>query len=432
MDMKRMMVLVCALVGAVVAFADESVQVTVSETGSNRVAVEQKCETKAKKMALRKYLEAKNPAVPEQLIAKAESSYENYAGRAKTAGAPTFAGGKLTASYTVKIKESDLVNWLKKNGYDPMKSADGSKFDLVIAEEPPTKGSMKVAEAFGTGLDGKCFFFIKYEDFQRGIRDALTKQVAKMAYNVKDLADNPAYADMREYDPLVVGAYFDPEANEGAGSFKLTKNFFDTIRDNDPNTIVLYYRIVTLDYDKAQKRIRVQLGMNVKNCLNDEKFALDPVDFNMIQTASDGNQNGLMADFVTCVNGAITKMASAGSLAKKLDDMVLTMRAAAEQPSGPMKVVFNCSKVDKDIVDEVLVGIEDGMVAAKLCDEDAVVTKGSTITCTIKEGAVKDMKRLWIKVKKILTEAGLDEDSVKGDIKSVSGNTMTVKPGKDS
>ena len=97
-----------------------------------------------------------------------------------------------------------------------------------------------------------------------------------------------------------------------------------------------------------------------------------------------------------------------------------------------MKVVINGSSVDKKIRDDFLLELEDGIVAAGLCKEKDVKSVGNTVTCVITstDPKMKDPRRLWRKLKEVLTKAGLDDEMVTDDIKTVNGNTMTVTPGK--
>ena len=141
-----------------------------------------------------------------------------------------------------------------------------------------------------------------------------------------------------------------------------------------------------------------------------------------------------MMEMATTVCRATNKILSGENAGGKIMDAIKTLKADAAKPTGPMTIVVNMSKVDKKIVDEVMIEFEDKVVEKGLCKSNAFKTTGSSMVFTLKDGAVKnnDPKRAFVAVKKVLIDAGLPEEWVQGDCKTVNGNRMTIMPGKET
>lgn len=433
--------LMALALGALMCFsAAQAAEVTVKATvaGNNNSRTAAECRIKAQKLAVEKFLKNLDGSMQEKLVAGAVSSYSKWIDKRailENGDAREYEDGELTCEYTISIDEEKLQKWLQGEGWSiATGGVDATKYEVVLAEEPPEPGLIKMLDAMGTGLDGKAFFMTRYTTIQRRVRDALVKEVNRIGIDVPSLEDNEAYEDIKKNDPCVVGVMFDPSVGLN-GDFKETPNFLKVIRENNPDTVVMYYRIDTMAYDKAQNNLRVSVSLSIKSLGGPNGVttkSLGAHDYVSPKLKS-LQPDVVMADMALSVTRALQGLLSGEGMNDKVVTTIKSLRAAEAAPKGPMTVVFNASKVDKKTRDDFLLDLEDGMVKAGLCKEKDIKNSGSTMTCKITspDPKMKDQRRLWRKIKGILTDAGLDEEMVTDDIKTVQGTTMTVVPGKD-
>lgn len=437
--MKRMMMTLA--IAAMAAFAVFAVEDTVTVKASVEAAAansraKNECATKAKKLAVEKYLGRIDSGMPETLVKKAVQDYKKYVDEIES-DEGDFEDGEFSCEYKITIKREALMQFLSSEGWNMSAGAKDTsgnpiEIELVIAEDPPDVGAMKVADAFGTGLDGKNFFFTRYTEFQKTIRDALVDQLNKIGIQAPLLEDNPAYADLKAQDPCCLGVYFDPGVGD-KGDFKITPNYIQLIQSNNPDTMVLYYRVGSLVFEAEQRKAFVNVSIAIKNLTNNKTIQIGRADHES-PTITSKQQDRIMMEMATAVCRATNKILSGEDAGGKIMNAIKTLKAEAAKPAGPMTIVVNMSKVDKKIVDEVMIEFEDKVVEKGLCKSNAFKTTGSSMIFTLKDGAVKnnDPKRAFVAVKKVLIDAGLPEEWVQGDCKTVNGNRMTIVPGKET
>lgn len=428
---KLMMVVACIALVVVGARADE-VTVKASVAGKDNSATKNDCRKQAKKLAVRKFLNRLDANMQESLVEKAVASYSKWTDDI-TGDDWEWEDDELSCEFSVTVNNEELLQFLSENGWsvDNGSSADGDavKFEVVIAEEKPDAGMTDVAKQMGVGTGGKAEFFKRYTMFQRRIRDKLVKQVNEVGINVSLLEDNEAYANMKKTDPVLVGGTFNVDNLE----WQYTEDFVEIIRDNNPDTLLLYYRIDTIAYEASTRTIRVSVSLNIKPLGGDNDIrgeSLGSQDY--IQRASSDQLDILMADMAVAVTRATGMLMSGEGMNKKILQLANKLRSQAEGPRRPMKIVINGSKLDEKRRDDILLELEDGLVKAELCKEADVKSRGNTVSCVVTSAdpKMKDPRRLWRAIKKVMVEAGLDEEMVTDDIKTVSGRTITVTPNK--
>lgn len=428
---KLMMVVTCAMLTVVGLRADE-VTVKASVAGKNNSQTKAECRKQAKKLAVQKFLNRMDTNMQESLVAKAVASYSKWTDDI-SGDDWEWEDGELSCEFSVTVDNEKILQFLGENGWSVDKGssndANAVRFEVVIAEEKPDDGMMAVAEQMGVGVGGKVEFFKRYTMYQRRVRDKLGKQVNEIGINVPLLENNEAYADMKKTDPVLVGGTF----NVNNLAWQYTDNFVETIRDNNPDTLLLYYRIDTIAYEASTRTIRISVSLNIKSLGGDNGIvtkSLGSQDY--VQKATSDQLDILMADMAVAVERATGMLMSGEDMNKKIVQFAKELRTQADAPKGPMTLVVNGSKVDKKIRDDFLLDLEEGLVKAGLCKEEDVKSRGNTVSCVITstDPKLKDPRRLWRAIKKVLTEAGLDDDMVTDDIKTVNGKTMTVTPGK--
>lgn len=116
-------------------------------------------------------------------------------------------------------------------------------------------------------------------------------------------------------------------------------------------------------------------------------------------------------------------------MAAKLSHTIKSMRNAAARPKGPMKLVINCSKVDKKIKIRVRNGLKKALVAAGLTDKTKVVK--DSLSCVVKPNKdFGDLDDVWGKVSEIIPELLGDDIEISDDWAKKNGDTLTVTIGK--
>lgn len=419
--MKKMMVfLTCMCALFMSAFAgDEEVTVKVSVAGTNNSALKKQCQVQGQKLAIKKYLEKMgNEKITDKVVAEAQSSYAKFIDEVET-DEQEYEDGELTCSYTVTIKQADLAKWLEGEGIDLNAAADGSSLEIFVMEEPPDAGQIVLGDDVGN------FFFTRYNMFQRRIRDALVKKVGEFGFSVILLEDNESYEDMKKTDPVLVGVSYN--VNGDTKGFTKTPNFLETVQNNNPDAIALYYRIDALAFDPDTGKIRTTVALNFKNLAANKTQNVGTRDFSYV--SRNKKPDMIMADFGTCVESAMFALLNGEGMGEKLTHTVKSMRKAASRPKGPMKLVINCSQVDKKIKIKVRNGLKKALVSAGLTDQTKVVK--DSLSCVVKPSKdFGDLDDVWGKVSEILPEFLGDDVEITDEWAKKNGDTLTVTIGK--
>ena len=416
---KLLMLIACASAAFFAAFAGEDeVTVKVSVAGTvNNSALKKQCEVKGKKEAVKKYLLKQNANMEEKVIADAMASYAKFV-EGIEADEQEYEDGELTCSFTVTIKQEELAQWLKGEGVDLNAAADGSSLEIFVMEEPPDAGQMVLGDDVGN------FFFTRYNMFQRRIRDALVKKVGEFGFKVILLEDNENYEEMKKKDPVLVGVSYD--VNGDTKGFVKTPDFLRTVQENNPDAIALYYRIDALAFDADTGTIRTTVALNFKNLAKNTTENVGSRDFQ--QRTGNKKADMLMADIGTTVERAMFALLNGEGMGAKLNHSVKALRNAAKRPSGPMKLVINCSKVDKKIKIKVRNGLKKALVAAGLTDQTKVVK--DSLSCVVKPSKdFGDLDDVWGKVSEIIPELLGDDIEISDEWAKKNGDTLTVTIG---
>lgn len=414
------MAMACACALLMSAFAgDEEVTVKVSVAGTNNAALKKQCEVQGKKAAVKKYLDKMgNDKITEKVVSEAMSSYAKFIEDIE-ADEQEYEDGELTCSYTVTIKQADIAKWLEGEGIDLNAAADGSSLEIFVMEEPPDAGQIQLGDEVGN------FFFTRYNMFQRRIRDALVKKVGEYGFSVILLEDNENYEDMKKTDPVLVGVSYN--VNGDTKGFTLTPNFLRTVQENNPDAIALYYRVDALAFDPDTGKIRTTVALNFKDLAGNKTQNIGSRDFSYITRNKKADM--IMADFGTCVESAMFALLNGEGVGAKLAHTVKSMRNKAQRPSGPMKLVINCSQVDSKIKIKVRNGLKKALVAAGLTDQTKVVK--DSLSCVVKPSKeFGDLDDVWGKVSEIIPELLGDEIEITDDWAKKNGDTLTVTIGK--
>ena len=409
--------------------ANNEVTVKVGVTGNNNSRTKEECKIAGKKAAVQKYLKNLNANTPEKVIAKAQVEYSKFIEDIDVEDMD-YEDGEMTATYNVTIKQEELGQWLKVEWPEGVQDVGGTKFEIVVLEEPPDVGAMMMADAFGTGLDGKAAFFARYTMFQRRVRDALVKAANNIGLSVKLLDGNDAYEEFKkDADDPVVGVRFDP-AMENGGQFKIVPKFIKTVRDNNPNTLAMYYRIDTLAISKSKFQtgyndILVSVALSIKDLGDNDTTSLGSgTHTQATKYTSEYTKSELFDEIGSVAEKAIKKIVASEGMKEKIIDILKSKRNA---PKGPLTVVVNASSIDSKIRTRAKVMLKKEMIAAGLTDNAHVKITGNTITAVITKKDIPDADELWVALLEVMEKVGIEATD---DQKTLQGSTLTVTPGK--
>ena len=404
--------------------ASDEVAVKVSiEATANSSTFKNECRIKARRLAVEKYVKGLGEGVPETLIKQAMSDSSKYVDEVEESEWE-FEDGELSNEFSITVKREELMQWLSANGWTPaVGGADKPNVKIVILEEVPDAGAMKCAEAFGTGLEGKSFFFTRYSMFQRTIRDELIKAVNSIGLSVSLLENDDAYAEYKANDPNLLGVYFDPSVND-AGDFKVTPNFLNTVRDNNPDTLALYYRIDTLAFDTESRKARVSVSISFKNLKNGTTETLGKHS-ETSPTIASRDMSIVMDDMANTTSRAAVTLISANDGQKRVMNIIKKLMAP---PEKIRKLVVNVSNIDKKIQTRAKLAIKKEMISANLIDDKKTVSKGPSLSVQLRVPSASE-DEIWEKLIEIFDAAGIE---VSDDQKTVNRDTMTITPGKDT
>lgn len=411
--------LFCAAVLFAADDAGNNFQVKAAVTGYDGFALSKELKVQAKKTAIKKYLQRLNANLPEKLSNDLINEYDRFVdGDLVTLNEQKdpLPGGQvqLSGDYSVTLNLPKLNQFLENNGVKVQ-----GQLELIILEEPPALAQMKLDKAVGSGLDGRRFFIQNYTMFQRRVRDALIKKTGEMGFDVKLLEDNRLYDSFKNKDSNLSGVYFDV----GNDEYAVNRDLLDAVRENNPDTLVLYYRIDALIYDQNSKKVRATVALNLKNLATGVTKSIGTATMGSDITTS--TPEGVIDDLAYCTDAAMVSLMNAEGAAAKINNIAQSMRSAAALPAGPLKLIINASAFGKN-QKKIMYNIKNDLITKKLCAAENIRSTDTTLTATVDRGLVKTPDVLYFEhIVPILEANGvtLDDDHV-----VYSPDSLTIKP----
>jgi len=417
--LKKFFTLLVLLCGAAV-FAEE-IQVRVAvEAERNTFGLKKDLEIAAKRSAIKKYILKLNSQTPEKLIEEACNEYGTFVERAKPLSHAKWTKidaslGQLSADFAVEVEADKVNSWLKEKGF-----AQQGGIELIIMEEPPSLGQMKMDEAFGNGIDGQKFFMQNYTTFQRRLRDAIVKKVGTFGFDVKLLADNDQYEKFKSKDGTLVGVYFDVNNNK----FAVDRDLMKAVKENNPDTLVLYYRIDALIFEPSTRDVRATVAFNMKDLNTGVTKSIGAQSF--AYKSQSAGKDGVMDDIAYCAEAAMNALMNAEGAAAKLNSIAMSIKNAQNMPKGPLKLIVNAAAFDSKIRKRALYTLKKELIAKKITSSSKIKSSNTTLTAIIDNPNIKEADALYMEhVAPILEKIGIE---LADDKVNYAGNTVTIKP----
>lgn len=420
--MKKILMMVCSLL-CMALLADDAgnvFQVKVSATAErNTFSLKKELENKGKKAAIKKYILRLNAQTPEKLIEEACNEFANFVDEVEKISEKWESldrnHGQLVGEYQVTLKLESVNQWLETKGFKQQ-----AGIELIIMEEPPSLGQMKMDKAFGNDIDGQKFFMQNYTTFQRRLRDAIVKKVGTFGFDVKLLEDNDQYEKFKAKDGTLVGVYFDVNSN----NFAVDRDLLKTVKENNPDTLVLYYRIDALIFEAATHNVRVTVAFNMKDLNTGVTKSVGAQSFEFKSKST--NKDGVIDDIAYCAEAAMNSLMNAEGAAAKLNNIAMSIKNAKDMPKGPLKLIVNAAAFDAKIRKRALYTLKKELVAKKITSASQIKSSNTTLTAIIDNPNIKEADALYMEhVSPILEKIGIE---LADDKVNYSGNTVTIKP----
>ncbi len=424
----------CALFlsAVIVTASDNEISVKASGTAAmNTSALVKRVEAEAQKQGVLKFLLKQNPNLDERIRDKALVDYAQFIKDWDMDDAEWEQldpqQGQLTVTGTVEVNAEKINQWLEGEGVKPGVFVDGDgnehRIQLVILEEPPAVGAMKMNEFFGTDVTGAKWFFMNYTMFQRKIRDAINEKVATMGFDVSELAENRIFDKYKTPDGTLFGVHFDAEKD----SFVVERDLLDAVRDNLPDALVLFYRIDTLAMDPGAGEVRSTVAFSVKNLKSGVTKAFGDSTSQLSISPSTGRDLA-MDNLARATTQAINKLLNAKDAAAKINHIAISLQSAANRPKGPMKLVINSAVFEESARRKTIFKLKKALVDQGLATKEGVNTTETMLTATISKEGIEDLDTLQFEhLEDLFSSLEIELEESMYHIDAVN-NTITIAP----
>ena len=410
-------VMLTMTLGLLAADSEFEVKVAIEAPRYTRTVAEELA-NKAKTEALKKYLLRLDSNMGQDLIRKACAEIDTFVEDIEEQNVKwtdiTKDVGQLAGSYIVELKLEAINQWLKVNGFQTQ-----GKIEIVILEEPPSLGSMKLTAEAGTASGGAKAFMQNYTSFQRRVRDCLIKKMDKFGFDVKLLSDNEIYEEYKNKDNELVGVFFDPETD----SFTINKDLLQAVRSNNPDTLALYYRLEAVEVEPDTKQVRATVALSIKNLDSNVTKSFGSESFAVLSRATTTSM--LVDDVGYAAERAINVLLESEHAGSRLNTLAMEVLNAAKAPAGPIKVNINAEVIDAKIRKRVMFHLKKQVVAANITVAEKVKSNNTSLIFEANP-EFKDPEELYFeKITPIFEELGVEID----DDKVFYGKgSITIKP----
>jgi hypothetical protein len=421
-QMKKILCIICLLAFAanLALLADDAkfeVKVAVQSTKLT-LPLRTELENKAKTEALKKYLLRLDSNLGQDLVRKAcaevDTFVEDIERQTDKWSKITSDIGQLEGSYIVELKLEKINQWLKDQGVRTQ-----GEIELVIMEAPPSIGAIKLIEQAGTGIGAPKEFLQNYTSLQRRVSDCLIKKVDEFGFDVNLLADNDLYEEYKNKDNELVGVFYDPETN----NFAINQDLLKAVQSNNPDTLVLYYRLETIEFVPDTKEVRVTVALSIKNLDTNVTKAFGTETFALVSQATTTSM--LVDDIGFTAEKAILKLMNAEGAGSRLNRLAIEFKNVANAPTGPIKVVINATVIDAKIRKRVMYQLRKQLVEGGVTDASTIKSTNTSMTFEAKPD-FSDPEALYFEnISPIFEKLGVDLD----DDKIFYGKgSITIKP----
>ena len=375
--------------------------------------------TLAQREAIKSYVLMCNAEVPEKILASAQDNAAFYVTSSKKLNEKWTQlepqAGQLSGEFVIGLSLDKINQWMVANGF-----MQQGKMELVILEEMPDLAGVKLDNMLGTGVDGRKYFLQRYTTFQRRIRDAILKRMETYGFLIHLLEDKPLYKEFKSRNGTLVGVYFDPTTDK----FVLDTALLDAIKENNPNTLVLSYRIDALMFIPETGELSITINLSIKDLKSGVTRSVGTQSYR--QRSPSMNPELLMDNLAGCVENAINKLMNEENAAAKLNAAAISIKNAALRPKGTLTFIVNASAFDTKVRKRVMYMIRKELLSKELSSSEKITSSDTTMMAEINPEKCKDREELYMEyIAPFLESIGieLDDDKVHYD-----GDNLLIKP----
>ena len=301
------------------------------------------------------------------------------------------------------------------------KVANPKDCEIVIMEEPPTEGQMKVDAAFGTGLDGAKFFYQNYTLVQRKVRDFLVEKARGCGFSPKLLSGNDAYSRFATKDQTLVGVYYDVNLNQPV----VNRELFNEVRDTSPEAYILYYRLDSLSYDAETRTVRTTVALSLMHPHDNTTIPMGERTHSC--QATTGMKDVIMDEVASAVRDAFDRLWIGNDVGQKVLESVAQAQNDVDADK-PLKLTVNGNAFDAKCRKKALYAIKKALLSKKLCENQNIKATDNVLHATITNPEISETDVLYMEyLDPILTEMGIE---LQDDQVNYNGNEVIIKPGK--
>lgn len=373
----------------------------------------------AQREAINSYIRMCNPNVPDKILASAQDNAAFYVISSQKINDKWTqidqTAGQLTGEFIVELSLDKINQWMVANGF-----MQQGKMELVILEELPDFAGLKLDNMLGSGVDGQKYFLQRYTTFQRRIRDAILKKMETYGFLIHLLEDKPLYKEFKSKNGTLVGVYFDSTTDK----FVLDTGLLTAIHENNPNTLVLSYRIDSLIFIPETEELSITVNLSIKDLKSGVTRSIGTQTYR--QRSPSQNKEVLMDNFANCAENAINKLMNEENAAAKLNAAAISIKNAAIQPKGALTFIVNASAFDTKVRKRVMYMIRKELLSKGLSSSEKITSSDTTMTAEINPEKCKDREELYMEyIVPFLEGIGieLDDDKVHYD-----GDNLLIKP----
>ena len=198
------------------------------------------------------------------------------------------------------------------------------------------------------------------------------------------------------------------------------------MKENNPDTLVLYYRIDALIFNPQSRNIRATVAFNFKDLNTNVTKSIGSQTYEF-PTKSTGKDE-IMDDIAYCAEAAMNSLMNAEGMAAKLNSIAMSIKNAANMPKGPLKLIVNASAFDKKVRKKAMYMLKKELIAQKITSASKIKSSNTTLTATIDNPNIKETDALYMEyVSPILEKIGVELDDDKVNY-NYAGGTLTIKP----
>ena len=335
----------------------------------------------AQKSAVVKYVLQTRSDLPAKTIEELKSNYALFVSQIKKTNSQ-FANGRLSEEYLVELSIASINKWMSQNGY----SRQGN-WEIVIMEEIPDLGRIKLDYLLGANEDGNKFFLQRYTTFQRRIRDILLKRMEENGFLINLLEDKEMYSRFKSKNDTLVGVYFDPDNNR----FSTNKRLLELVQANNPNTLVLLYRIDSIIYIPKKQRYSISISLSIK----DLKTGMTHVvgSYRNTGTISYNNREVVMDELSSGIEKAFDNLIDSEKAADKINDIIV--KNFSDRNKEHITLNINASKYDDQNRKKLFYSIRSKMLESGLAIADGIKVSDANMSIDIVSTKCNNVEELY-------------------------------------